>query len=79
MDKHTIITLKSNGHSNREVERITGINRKTVAKYWKEYTAQLQLLVTANEDIPEIEEKILAAPKYDSSSRMPRKYTQEMD
>ena len=37
MEKHTIITLKNEGHSNREVAKITGIHRKTVGKYWNEY------------------------------------------
>lgn len=37
MEKHTIINLKRKGDSNRTVEKKTGINRKTVAKYWNEY------------------------------------------
>ena len=44
MEKHTIINLKIKGHSNRAVERMTGINRKTVAKYWNEYVEQSELL-----------------------------------
>ena len=79
MDKHTIITLKRNGHSNREIERITGINRKTVAKYWKEYSTQSELLNNPKKDTSEIQEKIVAPPKYNSSTRKPRKYTNEID
>ena len=37
MDKHTIIRLKLEGDSNREVVQKVGINRKTVAKYWNDY------------------------------------------
>lgn len=79
MDKHTIINLKRKGHSNREVNRITGINRKTVAKYWNEYLKQTELLNTLTEDISEVQETIVAKPKYDSSTRTSRKYTDEID
>lgn len=79
MDKHTIINLKRKGNSNRSIERITGINRKTIAKYWNEYLEQSELLNDPTEDIPEIQEAIVAAPKYDSSTRGSRKYNDEMD
>jgi hypothetical protein len=79
MGKHTIINLKKKGHSNRGIEKITGINRKTIAKYWKEYVQQSELLNDPTEDIPEIQETIVAAPKYDSSNRGSRKYSNEMD
>ena len=41
MDKYTIIKLKEEGFSNREVARQTGIDRKTVAKFWKSYLEDL--------------------------------------
>lgn len=50
MGKHTIINLKKKGHSNRGIEKITGINRKTIAKYWKEYLEQSELLNDPTED-----------------------------
>ena len=37
MEKHTIIRVKQEGHSNRSVAKILGIERKTVAKYWNEF------------------------------------------
>ncbi len=80
MEKHTIINLKRKGDSNRTVEKKTGINRKTVAKYWNEYVEQSELLNDdLAEDISEIQEAIVAAPKYDSSKRGSRKYTDEID
>ena len=80
MEKHTIINLKRNGDSNRAVERKTGINRKTVAKYWNEYVEQSKLLNDGlTDNISEIQEAIVAAPKYDSSTRGSRKYTDQMD
>ena len=80
MEKHTIINLKRNGDSNRAVERKTGINRKTVAKYWNEYVEQSKLLNDGlTDNISEIQEAMVAAPKYDSSTRGSRKYTDQMD
>lgn len=79
MEKHTIINLKKKGNSNRSVERITGINRKTIAKYWNEYVEKSELLNDPTEDISEVQEAIVAAPQYDSSTRVSRKYSDEMD
>ena len=36
MDKSSIIKLKEQGYSNRKVEKILKIKRKTIAKYWNE-------------------------------------------
>jgi transposase len=77
-DKYTIIKLKEEGHSNREVARLTGMNRKTVARYWNAYVDQLTALRCA-EEIRDAQEVIIDEPKYDSSARRPRKYTDEID
>lgn len=45
MDKHTIIRLKLEGDSNREVAQKLGINRKTVAKYWNDYKKLQKILM----------------------------------
>ena len=79
MDKHTVINLKRKGHSNRAVEKITGINRKTVAKYWNDYVKHSELLKDPTEDVSDVQEAILAAPQYDTSTRGARKYSYEMD
>lgn len=79
MDKYTIIRLKQEGHSNRSIGRITGINRKTVAKYWNEYVQQADLLNNSTEKNPKVQEAIVGAPKYDSSTRSTRKYTEKID
>jgi len=78
MQKHTIITLKNEGHSNREIARMTGINRKTVARYWNDYKKQLEMLETCN-DTKKCQELITEGPKYNSSSRKAYKYTDEID
>jgi hypothetical protein len=77
-DKYTIIKLKEKGHSNREIQKMTDINRKTVAKYWSEYQAEVAGLKFAAE-IRDIQENIISEPKYDASNRKPRKYTPEID
>lgn len=80
MDKHTIIKLKKEGYSNRQVAKLLSINRKTVGRYWNEYNEQLDLLVSNTADaITTIQENICAPPAYNSSNRSWRKYTQELD
>ena len=78
MDKSALIRLKQRGNSNREVSRILGINRKTVADYWNKYLEHEEKLKTNTGEIIEIQEAMTAAPTYDSSSRKPQKYTEEM-
>ena len=77
-DKHTIIKLKEEGHSNRAIARLTGIDRKTVARYWVEYQISMDAL-KGSDDLRELQEKIVSEPAYDSSGRIPRKYNGEID
>jgi hypothetical protein len=78
MDKHTIISLMNKGKSAREVSRITGLNRRTVSKYWKRYQEQLTKL-DLGLGVRETQEAITSKPRYDSSSRSLTKYTVEID
>lgn len=57
MDKHAIIKLKLEGHSNRKLEKMININRKTIAKYWNEYKNQMKLLSSTGADNKEIQKK----------------------
>lgn len=79
MDKSAIIKLKEKGYSNRKVEKILKINRKTVARYWNEYNDNLQKLNNATNDleIKEIQEQIVSKPKYNSKNRTKRKITEK--
>lgn len=80
IDKHAIIKLKESGHSNREIQRMTGIHRKTVARYWSEHQALMASLELNNDEkLREVQELIVATPKYDASQRGPRKYTPQID
>ena len=76
--KHAIIKLKEEGHSNREVARLTGVHRKTVARYWDEYVRQLDALPITG-DVKALQEAIVSVPKYHSGNRTPRKYTEAID
>ncbi|XMB66710.1 IS21 family transposase [Mycoplasmatota bacterium zrk1] len=78
MDKHAIIKLKREGKSNREVSRLLGINRKTVAIYWNkqlEYEDELG----STESLKSVQNKMVTNPKYDSSKRKARKYNSRID
>jgi transposase len=79
MGKKDIIMLKEQGKSNREVSRLTGHDRKTVSKYWKEYQLQLVKLAEDGADVKLIQEELLSSPKYKVNGRKRRKYTKEMD
>lgn len=79
MDKSSIIKLKEQGYSNRKVEKLLKINRKTVGKYWNEYLENLKKLNSEKDEtkIAEIQEAITSKPKYNTKSRMRRKLTDD--
>lgn len=79
MDKSSIIKLKEQGYSNRKVEKLLKINRKTIGKYWNEYLENLNKLAKEKDSIKiaEIQEAIISAPKYNTQSRMRRKLTDD--
>ena len=79
MDKHSVIKLHERGESFRSIEKILGINRKTIAKYCNEYDEEINKLNKNNEDIKEIQERIVSKPKYNTSNRKSRKYNNEID
>ena len=49
MDKSAIIKLKEQGYSNRQLQKMLKMNRKTIAKYWNEYQENLQKLNSTND------------------------------
>ncbi|NLJ58710.1 MAG: IS21 family transposase [Tissierellia bacterium] len=80
MDKHAIIRLKQEGVSNREVARLLGINRKTVARYWNAFNMKVIEIELAGEDeIALMQEELLGKPKYNATNRARHKYTDEID
>lgn len=82
MDRYSIIKLKLKGLSNRAVAKELVIDRKTVARYWNEYQKsiqELEMIGHSKDDLRAVQEKIVEAPRYDSSKRKPVKYTKELD
>ena len=63
MDKSAIIKLKKQGYSNRKVEKMLKINRKTIAKYWNESVENVQKLNTANDTLSKYNSDILTYGK----------------
>ena len=79
MKKKDIIIYKEQGMSNRAVARKTGHDRKTVSKYWGEYQRRMQEMEEPGADVTAIQEELFAKPRYDTSGRIRRKYTEELD
>jgi transposase len=77
-----IISAYLEGKSYRSIARETGINRKTVSKYVKEYEEARQKLLEDNEyrgdDKRELIDSIVEKPKYNSQNRQKRKLTAEI-
>lgn len=79
LEKSEIINLKRRGKSTREVARITGMDRKTVARYWNEYQQLEKAMQESGADHHEIQEALCAKPKYKAGKRPKKKYTEEID
>lgn len=80
LDKQKII-LKHyhDGKSQRAIQRETGISRKTIRKYIKEYEAKrATLLKGRNVSEEELIQSIVEKPAYDSSNRKKTKLTEEL-
>lgn len=76
-----IISYFRDGKSQRQIEKETGISRKTIRKYIKRYeNARNQLIDNKKSDIDveELIDEIVEAPKYDSSNRKKKKLTDEV-
>lgn len=78
MDKCTIIRLIESGRSQISVAKELTMNRRTVARYWKEYLqAKEQMSLDPSDPIKK--EALTSKPAYKAANRRPRKYTKEMD
>jgi len=74
-----IISMKESGMSTREIARQTGHDRKTISKIWNEHQLLSAKLREKGADIKAIQEQMTKEPKYDSTGRGKRKYTEELD
>nr|WP_259472714.1 helix-turn-helix domain-containing protein [Clostridium estertheticum] len=79
--QHIIISAHLNGKSQRCIARETGIDRKTISKYVKEYELTKQEILNFNggiEDIRELQGTISERPKYNCTNRKKKKLTDEI-
>ena len=74
-----IITYLRKGKSQRQIAREMGLNRRTVAKYVKDYETKKAQLTDSkdNSNQEELIADIAEDPKYDTSSRKKVKLTDE--
>lgn len=81
MEKAEIIRLKLKNWTDTRISNEFGVSRNTVRKYWNEYQENQEKLCNSTDstDARVITEAILAAPKYDSSNRAPKKFTPELE
>ena len=71
-----IISNHREGKSQRQIERETGINRKTIRKYIGEYDKKKDILTgEKGSENPELIADIVEKPKYDTSKRCKVKLT----
>ena len=71
-----IISHHREGKSQRQIERETGVNRKTIGKYIREYEEKKNILINSKDsDNTELIADIVEKPKYDTSSRYKVKLT----
>ncbi|MCL0081398.1 IS21 family transposase [Peptococcaceae bacterium] len=75
-----ILKYYREGESQREISRQTGISRKTISKYIKQYEEKRQQLLASKDgtDNSILIEAIVESPKYTVGERPKRKLTEEM-
>lgn len=77
--QHIIISAHLNGKSQRYIARETGIDRKTISKYVKDYESTRQEILNFDggiEDIRELQGTIVERPKYKCTNK--KKLTDEI-
>jgi len=74
-----IISYYREGKTQRQIKRETGVNRKTIRKYIREYEEKKNILIGSKDgDNAELIADIVEKPKYDTSSRNKVKLTDEI-
>lgn len=78
MNKQEIIlSIVRDGLSQREVHRRTGVDRKTIRKYIREYEAKKAKLATNGAEDPALIEDLVSPSKYKTRNSIKRKLTNE--
>ena len=74
-----IISYYREGKTQRQIKRETGVNRKTIRKYIREYEEKKNILIgSKSSDNTELIADIVEKPKYDTGSRYKIKLTDEI-
>jgi predicted transcriptional regulator len=74
-----IVSYYHDGKSQRKIEKETGISRKTIRKYIKQYEKAKENLLTCEEaSNEELIQNIIEKPKYNSNNRKKVKLTEEL-
>lgn len=81
VNTYLILRGKKEGKTNEEIAKELNISRNTVSRYWNKYKKLLSEIKDCNDDKEAklLFEKIEASSKYDTSSRKPIKYNNEID
>lgn len=79
LEKYDVIKRYQSNESLRSIARETGFDRKTVRRYCREYDDLMSLLERGEISADEIQERILAKPKYRTGDRSNHKYTEDID
>ena len=83
MDKFGIIQARLEGKSYRQISKELSIDRKTVKRYWEGYCQSRSDYFESDSDTLLDKDQLLLtmieSPKYDSSNRLKRKYTTDID
>lgn len=73
-----ILRRYRDGDPERKISRELKINRETVRRYLEEYEKARQNLSNAEKEDEVLIEELVKAPKYDSSTRSNKKFTEEL-
>ena len=73
-----ILRRYQDGYSERKIARELGINRETVRRYLAEYEKSRQKLSEAEKKDEVLIEELVKIPRYDSSNRDTKKFTEEI-
>ena len=79
LDIGMVIGMKQAGMSNRAIHKAKGYDRQRISQAWSDYNAALAQMKDPDADIKAVQEKMYSEPKYDSSKRTRRKYTNEAE
>jgi hypothetical protein len=79
IQKQNVILMNyREGKSQREIQRETGVDRKTISKYIGKYEEQREELLQEGQESVELLRSIVEAPKYSIGVRPARKLTEDM-